>query len=157
MASTFGVTPATVRSHFFPHQDTFSADTVPTESTVTEIIAEKAAELAGHLQVEGIDGSSLTEDSDAYRWCRSTLREMVAIRVVAAGIAADPQVLDDWKTHVARQLDYLDEYGRAALGGGTSNPTVEPNGPTTHLDVLGISSPTVVTTAPDILRSSDDF
>jgi hypothetical protein len=157
MAAIFGITPEAVRSHYFPHQSTFDETTIPSVATVTEIISEEAAELAAHLAGENLDGSSFVAGTDAYVWSAGTLRRMAAIRVVQAGIAMDPQVLDDWKTVVGRRLAHLDEKGRTALGTGVSNPTVEPNGPTHHLDVHGIASPTVVTTAADILRTTDEL
>lgn len=157
--TTFGVTAELVRSGYFPYQPTFDGTTVPTATAVAVFIDEEAVHLTGRLLVEGITASSLTAGDDAYVWASGMLRLMAAIRVVQAGIAMDPQVLDDWKARVAERFDYLDKNGRRALGVGVSDPTIEPNGPTTHLDTYGIETPDIGDMSPigTILRRSDEL
>lgn len=156
----FGVTPDAVQRHHFPFSPTFDGTTVPTSATVTEIITAQAARLEGMLQEESIEPDTITDaSSSAYLWCADTLRLMAAPWVVYSGLLVEDALLVRLETERDARLAELDDNGFLALGDGVSAPSIEANGPTTHLDTYGIELPDASESSPIrcVLRRDDEL
>lgn len=138
--NTFGLTVESVRKHHFPHTPEWTERSRPSESTVTEKILEQAATLAGALNGEAIDASTITEvTSPAYLNCRQQLRRMVAIDLVEVLSGTEPTLVQSWKRASTAFFDGLEEGGATFLGGGaTSTGTSEPDGPTDFISELSL-------------------
>jgi hypothetical protein len=144
MSTTFGVTYVTLQESFFPGQ-TFSPTSRPKAATVTTIIEEQAALLAGALRAEGASAAGIAADntSDAYKWCASTLKLLAAPLVAQAGVTGvDDAVVDDWQEQGLSRLRALDEKGTAILGEtGVATPSTPSNGPASHIGAYGLELP----------------
>lgn len=131
---TFGVTYTTVRDNHFPQLSNFSASSGLAAATVTEMVKDSAAELAGKLVVKGITPSAIDSSSHpiAYQWCAETVRLGAACRAIKAMTNADPAVAKSWQDRLDARLKSLDENGAEALGDAPA--TANANGPLTHIN-----------------------
>lgn len=132
--ATFTVTYTKVRNHHFPLLPNFSASSDPSSDTVTEMIQDSAAELAGKLSAKGVDSTAITSDDhpQAYQWCAETVRLGAAIRAIQAMASRDPEVAKAWQKKLDARFEALEEYGAEALGDAPASDTA--NGPLTHIN-----------------------
>lgn len=160
---TFGVTVSSIRRHHFANQSDFSSSSNPTDATVAEMIDDCAGELAGRLTELEIDPSSsaITVGSAPYVQLRNCLRKMVAVRILTDATNQDPPLLARWEKELEAFWTRLEEKGPSALGNESlSSSASEPEGPTTHLDELGIDVGDPATDASDAIppfRKSDEL
>lgn len=139
----FGVTTTTVKQDHFPQwTGMFSATSNPTATTVTRWIQEEAAELSGRLRLKGLVAATLAtvSDVDAYAWCQKTISLAAAIRCAKVIFSGNPDFAKVLQADLDRRYELLDKHGAEALGIGadTSDDTDEPEGPTSHIDVLDL-------------------
>lgn len=116
--ATFSVTYTKVRAHYFPQLANFSATSQPTSDTVTEMVQDSAAELAGKLSAEGIEASGIdaTANPQGFQWCAETVRLGAAIRALKAMTGQDPKVAESWQKRLDERFEALDEWGAETLG-----------------------------------------
>lgn len=139
-SSTFGLTPESVRAHYFGHFDAFSTRSPQTVATVTEIIAEEAARMAGKLNLELIDASAITTDSDAYKACKRILRLQVAVRLVRVIPGLDSALAQTWEAEVEAWYADLAKGGASFIGdGATATGSFDADGPASHVTVYGLT------------------
>lgn len=142
--ATFGVDGASVRRHYFPYQGDYSVTSSPTADTVTEFITEAAVDLAGRLGLKDVTAASIDDDdtSEAYAWCAKTLRLSVAISVLEASTANNPEVGKKWQASLDARYELLEKYGATALGLGAAadEATTEPEGPMSHISELDLDT-----------------
>ncbi len=131
--NAFGVTPALIRSKYFPHLGgAFTDATVPTLETVQAEIGRKAARLSGILQKEGVDASAVTDAaSAAYLMAQDLLLLDVAIGCLEA-VPGSAELIAVLEKRLQARHRELDENGWASLG--AAEPEEEPEGPSSHLD-----------------------
>jgi len=142
-SSVFGLTADSVRKHHFPHADAWTSSSRPSEATVTEIISEEAAHMAGALALELVDASAITTNSDAYNACRRILRQQVAAKLARIIPGVDSELAQRWDEAVADWYQKLDEGGASFLGSGaTATGTSDADGPTSHVTVFGLTKDT---------------
>lgn len=138
-SSLFGLDAESVRRHHFPNFDAFSAGGRPSLATVSEVIEEEAAVMAGALRLQAIDASAITPASSAYNACRQTLRTQVAARLARNIPGIDSDLATSWDASVRRWYEGLDEGGDTFLGdGAVSTSTSDPDGPTDFISELGL-------------------
>jgi len=141
MANVFGVTVSNVQTFLLPHWAPFSANSSPTSTTVTSIIAEEAGTLEALLYEENITASAITDNtSAAYLWCTKTLRLMAAIQVLRASTMQEPQLAATWAAELKARLEHLADSGATALGDdslGGSGPDAD--GPTSTQAVYSLT------------------
>ncbi len=141
---SFGVTYTSIRDEFFPQWGAFSANSNPTATTVTTLITQKYADLAGKLLIKGIAIATVdaATSSVGYSWCQETLGLMVAIRVLQLVTQRDPELAKAYLQRLTERLSALETYGAAALGDRTLDTGTSPSsGPTTFIDQMGITLP----------------
>ena len=116
--ATFTVTCTKVHAHYFAKQSDFSAYSNPSSSTVTEMIQDSAAELAGKLSAKGVTASDITsaDHPQAYQWCAETVRLGAAIRAAQTMTSADPEVVKAWQKKLDARFKALEDWGAEALG-----------------------------------------
>jgi hypothetical protein len=138
--STFEVDPDRVRDDYFPHITAgFTADSPPTEETVTRWVTEAGAELEGRLLQKSINTEDITDaDSSEYVWCAQTLTLMVAIRAARVMTGQSPEVVKAWQAELEARWEALSTDGEIALGMDTSGSDSEPEGPTDFISELGL-------------------
>lgn len=139
---TFGITFTGVRDHHFPQSQQFSTTSSPKAATVTEMIDESAAELAGKLRAQGLTPSSLTLATypEAYAWCAETVRLSTAIRVFPAVTGGkDEAQLAGWKRRLKDRYADLATHGFRALG-DAPEPSQGGTGPATHISYYGLDT-----------------
>lgn len=155
----FGVTATTLREHMFPHWGAFSANSSPTSTTVGDIIAEEAGDLAARLYRENVSAASITDAASApYLWCAKTLRLMAAIRTMRASTQQQPELVTRWMEELDARLKLLSEDGATALGDASlQSGTSDPDGPTSHISVysLEVDDPDDMSTTVPRLRRDD--
>lgn len=159
-ASTFDVTAASVKAHHLPLLDGFSASSSPSLATVTEMVTEESARLAGALALEAIDASAITAASAAHYQCKRILRLMVAVRVIQSMTGGQPELLKAWATEIEAWLAALGEGGATFLGdGATATGDADPDGPTTHINTYGLTKDTSssMSTVVPRLRRDDEL
>jgi hypothetical protein len=157
----FGLTADLVRAHHFPQMDAWTSTGRPSSTVVTEKLNEEAGRLAGALNTQGIDAGSITvTTSPAYLSCRKQLRMMVALLVARDMLGTPAPIADTWEEQVNAWFEALREGGATALGDDTlQSSATDPNGPTSHLSVFGLtgdSSENMSTTIPH-LRKDDSL
>lgn len=159
-ANDFGVTAASVRSHHFPNADAWTTSSRPSSTAVAEAIDEEAAHMAGRLALENIDASSVTTNSAAYYACRRILRMQVAVRVLRDMLGQDTELARAWEATIADWYVQLDAGGASFLGdGATATGTSDPDGPTSHISVYGLtvdSAESMSSTVP-VMRKDDEL
>ncbi len=153
----FGVTAGTVRAQMFPHWADFTANSSPTATTVADIITEESGDLVARLYRENVTASSIGgADTAPYQWCAKTLRLMVALRILRASTVQEPQLAEAWKAELDERLKLLGEEGATAVGDSTlQSGTSDPDGPTSHVSVYGLTtdeSTNMSTTVPRLRR-----
>jgi len=158
--NTFGVTPLYLQQRVFPNAKPFSSTSAPTDTTVTSIINEQAAELEGKLALKAIDSTTIANDgsTSASLWCRLTLRLMVAIEVVQYMTGTDPKVAQALQSKLNVRWKALNEGGASALGNGASSSSVaDPLGPDTHIDELTLDTgdDSLASDSAPLFRQSD--
>lgn len=157
--STFGVTHATVKAHFFPSMSAFSTNTTPSQATVTEEVQWSAADLDGRLRERDVVPSSITTStSAAYLWCAKTLSLMVAIAVARSASGSNPDVVKAWREELKERFEDLSKRGVAALGDGASSSSGnEALGPSSHISTFGLTTAdsTLMSTSEPIFRKDD--
>ena len=155
--NVFGVTATSVKDHHFPHWDGFTTATTPTLATVTLMIDESGAVLAGKLSVEGIVPSTITDaTSAAYAWCATVVRLHAAIKVMQASTAQDPAIIERWEKMLAALFKDLATNGATAIGPGASSIS-NPSGPDTHIETysLEVDSAEDMSTTVPVFRRDD--
>lgn len=140
----YGVTAAKVRSHHFPQlSGGFSVNSNPTAATVTEMVDDAGADLAGKLAAKGVTAATIHNAPVtypiAYAWCAKTVRLAAAIEVFASMSGQDPAIRQAWKKELKARLDDLNERGYLALGDAPS-PTQPANGPRSYVATLGLDT-----------------
>lgn len=161
----FGLTANSVRAHMFPQWGDFSTESSPTETIVNECIEEEAGELAGKLYGEDIDAAAIEDETDentlhtaAWLWCLRTLRLMVALAVMRRATQSDPELAKAYSIELAGRFKDLSDSGATALGNeALSTGTSDPDGPTSHVTVYGLTTDeasSMSSTVP-ILRKDD--
>jgi hypothetical protein len=132
-SSSFGLDAESVRRHFFPNADAFSASSRPSSSTVAEVIEEEAAAMAGALSLESISADAIAVASSAYRTCRRILRMQVAAKLIRLMSGVDTELAKSWDVSVADWYAKVASGGASFLGDGASTPgEADPDGPTWH-------------------------
>lgn len=160
---TFSVVADDVRAGYFPNWSAFSATTKPTSTQVAVFISEEAADLAGHLAVEDVTVSSSNPaaSSAALAWCQKTLRLAVAIRVMRASTAQNPEVAKAWQEELDSRYKMLERMGATVMGAGAaeSTSTSPVQGPTTHIGQYGLTTADVglMSTVEPRLRRDDEL
>lgn len=148
----FGVDAGAVRRHHFGQWADFSEVSVPTATTVAEMIDDCAGEFAGHLIKEEIDPNTIVAGTAPYVTCRNVLRKMVAARIMADATNQDSTLLAKWQKELDAFFERLDTDGSIALGDpDLSAASSEPDGPTTHLDEYDIDIGDPLTDASDAI------
>lgn len=132
---TFGVTPATVTSLYFPQVPGFNANTKPTSTAVTEMVSQSAGKLAAKLYAKDVDAEDIDDtDSAAYLTCAEQLGRMVALRVHKVLPQKFPELAKEYTREVKEWFDELNEKGATHLGDATLATGDSPaNGPTSHV------------------------
>lgn len=157
----FGLTPESVRAHYFPSSDEWSADSNPSTTVVADMVNEEAGVLAGALNAEAIDAASISDTATpAYVQCRQVLREQVAIRVTRVKTGTDPELVKAWKSDVRAWYQGLADGGATFLGGGaTAASSSDPDGPTSHISEYGLltDDPRNMSSAVPLLRKDDQL
>ena len=140
--SSFGVTPDTVRQHFFPHINAFSANTAPSTSVATVKVQWAAARLDAALRQKLVSPASIADaTSAAYLWCAETLSLDVAVRLARIMTGADPKVAQAWEGQLAARYLELTTRGAAALGdGAVSTGGSNSAGPSSHVTQYGLAT-----------------
>lgn len=159
-ANAFGIDAENVRAHHFPNADAWVASSRPSSTMVAEAIAEEAGLMAGKLDLELVDASSITAASSAYYHCRKVLRMQVAARIARDMSGVDPAVALAWDKAVAKFYVDLDEGGSSFLGdGATASGTSDADGPHSHVSVYGLEQDVAEDMSSPIpsLRMSDDL
>ena len=156
----FGVTYSTVRSTRFPHWNAFSARSSFTDTDVTALIQEEAADLAGRLYAEDITAADIdaTDNPVAYTWCAKTLHLMVAVRILRDVSANDPALAQAYQRELDVRLKLLAAQGATALGDESlSTGTSDPDGPTSHISQFSLTTldPADMSPLDDVLKRSD--
>lgn len=141
--ATFGVTYTTVHDYHFPQTANFSTASKPTATTVTGLVEDGAAELAGKMRAEGlapstIDGAEATYP-EAYRIAARYVRLHAAIACLRAGATADPEVARAWKKELEELRTAIEERGYLAFGDAPA-PAQNANGPRTYIAELGLDT-----------------
>lgn len=155
-ASTFGLDADSVRRHHFPHFDAFAASSRPSLATVTEVITEEAASMAGALSLEKVDASTITVSSSAYNACRKTLRMQVAARLARDIPGVDSALAQSWAASVAAWYEQLARGGASFLGdGAVASGSSDPDGPTWHGSELEQDSFSNMSSTIPALRKDD--
>lgn len=154
----FGVTYSTLRSLRFPHWNAFSARSSFTDTDVTGIIQEEAADLAGRLYAENVTASAITEAANpvAWLWCAKTLHLMAAVRILRDVTTSEPALAQSYGRELDARLKLLGEQGATALGDESlSTGTSDPDGPTSHISQFSLevdSAENMSTTVPRLRR-----
>lgn len=153
----FGVTPTTIKEHFFPSRSAFSTTTSPTEESVFEMVYAAAAELTGKLSAAGVTASSLTVISTpaAYSWCADYVRLASAIRVMEA-IAGAGAVPVFWRQELKDKRDDLREQGALALGDASVPSDGGGAGPRDHISTHSIDTGSTADISDAIARFRRD-
>jgi hypothetical protein len=144
--NTFGVDHDAVRRHMFPQWPSFSTKSNPTLATVTEMITEQAATLAGKLNLRSIPSTTSDINSSstpvAYAWCQQTLKLMVAIAILPSVQGLDPTVVARWKREKTERLDDVEKRGAMALGPDcpTDESEDDPLGVTDFISEYGLTT-----------------
>lgn len=159
--SLFGLNADSVRAHHFPNMDAWTSSSRPSSTTVTEVLNEEAGRLAGYLNAQNIDASSITDaTSPAYLSCRKQLRMMVALVIARDMTGTAPQLAEKWEENTTAWLDALREKGATALGGGAvASGTSDPDGPTSHFSVYSLAGDDAADMSSTIpaLRKDDEL
>ncbi len=133
--SAFGVTAESVRVAYFPHLDSFTANSIPSAVQMADFVTKSAAVLDGKLQQEALTASSITDtESSAYVWCADTIQLATAVRAIRSMTGQDPKVAGVWAQELRDRYRDLDDNGYLALGAGVNAPAQEAEGPSTHID-----------------------
>lgn len=160
-ASSFGIDADSVRRHHFANFDAFSAGGRPSLTTVTEVITEEAARMAGRLNLANIDATTgITVSSDAYNLCRRILRLQVAARLARDIPGTDSDIAKGWRDEVQAFFDMVDVKGDEYLGNGaTAFGTSEPDGPTDFISELSldVGDDSEASDVIPVLRRKDDL
>lgn len=132
---TFAVTHSGVHDHYFPGWNVFGAGTVPTSTTVGEMVTAEAGRVFGALLNEGISAATISDDLGvtypaAYAQCQSAIRLGAAIRVMQA-VSGAGAVPEHWRTELEAFYKRLDELGYLALGDAPA-PAQNSDGPRWH-------------------------
>lgn len=136
----FDVTAALVRADYFPQLNDFTADSNPTAVSVARYINQEGGALGAALRKESQTPSSIDADTttEAFAWCQRTLELMVAIRCLETMTQQNPELLKEWRAELKARLAALAEDAVGTLGGGSTNPATQPDGPTTHINNLNL-------------------
>lgn len=154
----FGVTFSTLRALRFPHWSAFSTRSSFTDTDVTGIIQEEAADLAGRLYAENVTAADIdaTANPVAYLWCAKTLHLMAACRILRDVTTNEPTLAQAYARELDARLKLLGEQGATALGDESlSTGTSDPDGPTSHISQFSLetdSAENMSTTAPRLRR-----
>lgn len=157
---TFGVTYSTVKAHFFPQHQGFSANTTPSSTTVTEEILWVASDLDAKLRAKAVDPASIVASSAAYYWCAQTIALKVAAKISRSVSGADPAIAKAWQTDHEARLKQLKNEGVSTLGdGAVATGGANPGGPTDHISTLGldIGDTSLASDVIPPLRKSDEL
>ena len=159
-SSLFGLTADAVRKHHFPHLEAFSASSAPSATVVSEALDEESARLAGYLALEAVDASAVVSASAAYYQCKRVLRLMVALRIARDMTGQNAEAVKAWQADVDAWLLQLGDGGASFLGeGATASGTSDPDGPTSHISVYGLTEDetTSMSTVVPRLRRDDEL
>jgi hypothetical protein len=154
----FGVTYSTLRSLRFPHWNAFSTRSSFTDTDVTSIIQEEAADLAGRLYAEDITAADIdaNDNAIAYLWCAKTLHLMAACRILRDVTANEPALAQAYQRELDARLALLASQGATALGDESlSTGTSDPDGPTSHISQFSLETDeaeNMSTTVPRLRR-----
>lgn len=156
----FGVTHATLREVRFPHWTDFSERSSFTDTAVTAIIQEEAADLAGRLYAENVSATAVDAltTSVAYQWCKKTLHLMAAMRILRDVSVNEPALAQAYGRELDARLKLLAEQGATALGDDSLNTgNSDPDGPTSHISVyeLETDDPADMSSVVPALRKGD--
>jgi hypothetical protein len=156
---TFAVDADSIRRHYFPHLDSFSASTSPTLATVTERITRAAARLSGQLYMRNVDPTTIVDTtSPAWAWCQETLSLIVAIRLAQVVSGANSEAVKAWQADLTERFHVLSDSGEAALGGGADAFGLsESAGPTDFISELSldVGDTSLASDVSPVLRRSD--
>jgi len=116
--STFAVVYGDIQSLYFPSSAAFSGSTKPTSTSVTTMISQSAARVAGALKAVGLSAATLSTDAGAtypaaYASCQHVIMMGAAIAVYRAMAGQLPTgLLEEYEAWFTR----LSELGAEALG-----------------------------------------
>lgn len=160
----FGVTAQSVRAHHFPNISDFSADSNPTDTTVTEKIDDCAGELNGRLLKESISAATVDAAGATYGpyvVLRAVLRKMVAVAIMPAMTSKDTDLANKWQKELTAFFDRLDDDAATALGDDSlTTDSSDGDAPATHLDEYNIDIGDPATDASDAIppfRKGDEL
>ncbi len=107
---TYSVVYTDIAAEFFPQvANGFHAQSTPTSTTVTTIIAQAAAELNGVLAEIDITASGIdvSGEPQAFAWCQETVKLGAAYRVARALGSSDTPVAKAWEKSCNARLAAL--------------------------------------------------